>query len=99
MKREPEDVRVQKTDVGAKSRKKVRYLAETKVLSPLENMGRTRHLSLTIYQIYLLNPPTANAEDRATSKLSRFRHLWLSGRHLLFWIPSPEPLPRKRQQL
>lgn len=56
MKRGPQcgvlaDVCVQKTYVGAKSRKKVRCLAETMVLSPLENMGRTRHISIMVYQI------------------------------------------------
>lgn len=47
----PADVWVQEMDVGAKSRKKVRCLAETIVLSPLENMGRTGHLSTIIHQV------------------------------------------------
>jgi len=47
----PADVRAQKMDVETKSRKKVRCLAETIVFSPLENMGRTRHLSITVHQI------------------------------------------------
>lgn len=36
---------VQEMNVGAKPRKKLRCLAETIALTPLENMGRAGHLS------------------------------------------------------
>lgn len=65
----PSVVCVQERDVGAKPRKKVRCLAETIVLSLLENMGRTGHVSSIIHPSEcFLNLPITKAEERVTSK-------------------------------